>query len=83
MYKRQTVDRLYLDEEERIFNSSIRQLANDNAYLEYVNVWDSMLNKDGGRMPELYVDDGLHMNEKGYKVWTKLVRESLLKDFNI
>jgi len=42
-----------------------------------------MLNKDGGRMPELYVDDGLHMNEKGYKVWTKLVRESLLKDFNI
>ena len=78
-----TVDRLYLDEEERVFNSSINQLANDNAYLEYVNVWDSMLNKDGGRMPELYIDDGLHMNENGYKVWTKLVREILLKDFNI
>ena len=78
-----TVDRLYLDEEERVFNSSISQLANDNAYLEYVNVWDSMLNKDGGRMPELYIDDGLHMNENGYRVWTKLVRESLLKDLNI
>ena len=78
-----TVDRLYLDEEERIFNSSINQLANDDAYLEYVNVWDSMLNKDGGRMPELYIDDGLHMNENGYRVWTKLVRESLLKDLNI
>ena len=78
-----TVDRLYLDEEERVFNSSINQLANDNAYLEYVNVWDSMLNKDGGRMPELYIDDGLHMNENGYRVWTKLVRESLLKDLNI
>jgi len=77
-----SVNRLYLDEEERIFNSSINQLANDDAYLEYINVWDSMLNKDGGRMPELYIDDGLHMNENGYKVWTMLVRESLGKDLS-
>ena len=78
-----TIDRLYLDEEERIFNSTINQLANDDAYLEYINIWDPMLNEDGTRMPELFIEDGLHMNKKGYEVWTKKVRESLGKDFNL
>ena len=78
-----TVDRLYLDEEERIFNSLIRSLADGDAYIEYINIWDSMLNQDGTRMPELFIEDGLHMNEKGYEVWTKKVRESLGKDFDL
>ena len=78
-----SVDRFYLDEEEKIFNNSIKLLASEDAYLEYIDVWDSMLNEDGSRMPELYIEDGLHMNKKGYEVWTKIVRKSLLKDFNI
>ena len=41
-----------------------------------------MLSEDGSRMPELYIEDGLHMNKKGYEVWTKLVRKSLLEDIN-
>ena len=78
-----TVDRIYLDKEERIFNSSIKLLASDDAYLEYINIWDHMLNQDGTRMPELFIEDGLHMNKKGYEVWTKQVRETLGKDFNL
>jgi lysophospholipase L1-like esterase len=42
-----------------------------------------MLSEDGSRMPELFIEDGLHMNKKGYEVWTKQVRKSLSKDFNI
>jgi lysophospholipase L1-like esterase len=78
-----SVDRLYLEKEERIFNSSINLLASEDIYIEYINVWDSMLNPDGTRMPELYIEDGLHMNQKGYDIWTRLVRKSLLKDHNI
>jgi lysophospholipase L1-like esterase len=78
-----SVERYYLDDEEKIFNNSIKLLASEDAYLEYIDIWDSMLSEDGSRMPELYVEDGLHMNKKGYEVWTKLVRKSLLKDFNI
>ena len=78
-----SVDRLYLDKEERIFNSSIKLLASQDAYLEYIDVWDSMLGEDGSRMPELFIEDGLHMNKKGYEVWTKQVRKSLSKDFDI
>ena len=78
-----SVERFYLDKEEKIFNNSIKLLASQDAYLEYIDVWDSMLNEDGSRMPELYIEDGLHMNKKGYEVWTKQVRKSLSKDFNI
>ncbi len=78
-----SVARLYLDKEERIFNSSIKLLASQDAYLEYIDVWDSMLSEDDSRMPELFIEDGLHMNKKGYEVWTKQVRKSLSKDFNI
>ena len=78
-----SVDRLYLDKEERIFNSLIKLLASQDAYLEYIDVWDSMLGEDGSRMPELFIEDGLHMNKKGYEVWTKQVRKSLSKDFDI
>ena len=78
-----SVDRLYLDEEERVFNNSISFLAKEDPYLEYINVWNLMLNEDGTRMPDLYVEDGLHMNSKGYEIWTQLVRESLNKDFNL
>ena len=78
-----TVDRLYLDKEERIFNNLVSSLASEDAYLEYINIWEPMLNQDGTRMPELFIEDGLHMNEKGYEVWTKKVRESLGKEFDL
>ena len=77
-----SVSRIYLDEEERIYNRSISVLADEDPFLEYIDVWNSMLNEDGTRMSELYIEDGLHMNKKGYEVWTKLVREALAKDFN-
>ena len=78
-----SVDRLYLDKEERTFNNLINSLASEDAFLEYINVWDSMLDKNGERMPQLYLDDGLHLNDEGYELWTKLVRDSLSKQFKL
>ena len=76
-----SVDRLYLDKEERIFNSSIKLLASQDAYLEYIDVWDSMLAEDGSRMPELFIEDGLHMNKKGYESLDKASKEKSFKRF--
>ena len=78
-----SVDRFYLDKEEKTFNKFISNLANKDPYLEYIDVWDSMLNEDGARMPSLYLEDGLHMNKNGYEIWTKILRESLKKDFSL
>jgi lysophospholipase L1-like esterase len=40
-----------------------------------------MLSADNKPRSELYTDDMLHMNKKGYKIWTKLVRENLKEYF--
>ena len=32
---------------------------------------------DGGPRPELLRDDGLHMNDDGYKIWNELVGAAL------
>jgi len=32
-----------------------------------------MLAKEGKPRPELFVEDGLHMNRTGYDLWTKMI----------
>ena len=36
-----------------------------------------MLTNEGKADPTLFVEDGLHINAKGYEVWTKLVRSAI------
>ncbi|MEQ9306857.1 MAG: GDSL-type esterase/lipase family protein [Marinoscillum sp.] len=69
--------RTYLLPEIRLTNSLIRKelMALNKASL--INVFDSMLNEKGVARPELYLDDQLHMNEKGYKIWRGVVRKHL------
>lgn len=47
-------------------------LSKDNVY--YISVWDKMLDKKGQPNETLFVEDRLHMNEKGYKIWRKSVK---------
>jgi lysophospholipase L1-like esterase len=43
----------------------------------FINVWDSMLNADGVPDKDIFLDDMLHMNAKGYAIWQKLIEPSL------
>ncbi len=40
-----------------------------------INVFDSMLNERAVARPELYLEDQLHLNEKGYKIWKGVIRK--------
>ncbi len=37
-----------------------------------------MLGKDGMPLPEIFVKDNLHMNAKGYALWTPILEPFLL-----
>lgn len=39
----------------------------------FVNVFGAMLDEKGQPRPELFKDDMLHMNEKGYEIWRNLL----------
>lgn len=45
----------------------------------FVDVFSEMLTKDGKMMPELFIEDMLHLNEKGYSLWKKTLKPYVLK----
>jgi lysophospholipase L1-like esterase len=49
--------------------------AGDN--LAFINVFPHMLGEDGQPRPEIFSADRLHMNERGYALWTRIVRPFL------
>ena len=64
-------------EKVRQTNQLIQDYARSHRHLSFINVFPHMLGADGLPRPEIYVEDGLHMNAKGYELWTKVVGEHL------
>jgi iduronate 2-sulfatase len=58
-------------------NALVEASCKGNEWLTFVDVVKPMLGADGKPRPELFVKDGLHMTEEGYKVWTELVKPYL------
>jgi len=45
----------------------------------YIDVATPMLGKDGKPIANIFVEDDLHMNAEGYKIWTGVVKPILLE----
>lgn len=52
----------------------------DPARLDFIDVFPHMLGADGLPRPEIFVEDRLHMNAEGYKLWRRLVAPHLDTD---
>ena len=52
-------------------NKLVQNLCIRSKNLLFVDVFGEFLSSDGGPRPELFVEDQLHMNAEGYKIWTK------------
>ena len=61
-------------ESNRLFADYISEQPN----MEYVDISLPMLNEEGMPRKEIFVEDMLHMNEKGYEAWTKIVKPLLV-----
>jgi len=60
-------------------NELIREFTKTSPKLSFIDVFPHMLGEDGQPRPEIYLDDRLHMNEKGYAIWKKIVGAELGK----
>jgi len=58
-------------------NELIREFTKMNPNLTFIDVFPHMLGEDGQPRPDIFGEDRLHMNERGYALWTKLVRPVL------
>jgi lysophospholipase L1-like esterase len=58
-------------------NKGIKQFLESNPNTNFINVWDKMLNGNGVPDSTIFLDDMLHMNSAGYKIWQKAIKPHL------
>ena len=55
-------------------NELIRNYIRQNSQnMVFVDVFNPMLDSAGAPQPGLFAPDGLHLNEKGYKLWASMI----------
>ena len=55
-------------------NAAILEICKKDERLDYADIWKPMIGEDGKPRPELFAKDGLHLNAKGYELWTSIVK---------
>jgi lysophospholipase L1-like esterase len=58
-------------------NSRVMQLSQSEKRIIFVDTAAPMLGEDGKPRRELFLDDGLHLNERGYALWTQTLQPVL------
>ena len=58
-------------------NRELERLAMTDPKIEFLDVSQVMLTETGEPDPSIFVADGLHMNQEGYRRWTELIQPLL------
>ncbi|RYG40477.1 MAG: G-D-S-L family lipolytic protein [Chitinophagaceae bacterium] len=60
-------------------NALIRAFLKKQKRATFIDVYKEMIDDEGKPMPDLFVEDNLHMNKKGYAIWQKMMEPHLMK----
>ena len=60
-------------------NRLIKQFLAGQKHTGYVDVFHAMLSSSGRPMPDIFLDDSLHMKPAGYAIWKKAIVPCLIK----
>ena len=55
-------------------NKKMERFTKNDPQLYYVDVWKPMLNKRKLKT-DIFIEDGLHMNQKGYDIWYEAMKD--------
>ena len=61
----------------QIANQLVQKLSASDNRLRYIDTATPMLGADGKPRDDIFLDDGLHMNANGYRVWTEVLAPHL------
>lgn len=74
-----SIARWELKKEYERLNRYLEQIARRTPNVEFADVWNAMLDENGEVYRDVFVDDNLHMNEKGYQIWGEVIGQHLEK----
>jgi lysophospholipase L1-like esterase len=60
-------------------NLKVKEFSKKDIRLTFVDISTVLLSHDGRPDTRLYLKDNLHLNSKGYKAWTKLLKPIIAK----
>ncbi len=60
-------------------NALIKQWLKTKQRTDYIDVYYKMFYKNGNIMQDIFIEDDLHINAKGYAIWQKAIEPYLLK----
>ncbi|MDP1932671.1 MAG: GDSL-type esterase/lipase family protein [Gammaproteobacteria bacterium] len=60
-------------------NERYKAIADTDPLVTYIDTATPFLKSDGTVMTDIFVEDNLHLNEKGYDIWAAAVREVLIR----
>lgn len=62
-----------------VANVMIRNFLKKKKKTAYIDVYHKMLTAEGTALPDIFLEDKLHMNAKGYAIWKKEIEPYLIK----
>ena len=60
-------------------NAIVESYCEAHEHAAYVDVASTLIGPDGEPDPAFFLDDGLHLNDKGYALWTEALRPTVLE----
>jgi len=69
-----SIARWNLKEEYLSVNQALLNYSERKSNRHYADVWSMMLDEEGEVFKDIFIEDGLHMNKKGYDLWDKVIR---------
>ena len=67
-----SLTRWHLKGKYKSLNRRFNRLSKKEQYVDYANIWNIMLDRKKLRQ-DIFIEDGLHMNAKGYELWDQII----------
>jgi lysophospholipase L1-like esterase len=62
----------------QLVNAGYRQIADRDPLVHYVDVATPLLRDDGTVRTDIFVEDGLHLNDRGNAIWGETIKAALM-----
>jgi len=67
-----SVARWEFKEQYEDLNARLKSMSDQDG-VEYADVWSNMLDAEGNVYTDIFLEDNLHMNKKGYDLWNEVI----------
>jgi lysophospholipase L1-like esterase len=57
-------------------NTQIKRFCKKQKHAYFISIWNQML-ENSEPIPSIFLEDNLHMNAKGYRIWIKEIRKEI------